>query len=370
MRDIEVTYLNGQCLSIGRTRVVTQGYMRESAFYNFKCFYSGTATTPAVEIGSTTTEGSDATNELDFYKLAVLTAMSTGVAIRNQYPFSATRRIRFFGLRIEHVGGDGLALGDPADAGQVAEIGIYDLTVVQAKGAGLRFTGAAVAPQPYQISILGGSLGPGNGQGIRIDKGRMLDIDLANVDGAIILGPDAGDEINIGGNGGEHAWVFNGTKPKGSVALPLNLRSMYGLVGLPNSGNRVGAAALQATVSGGGPARLTMDGKSPDAYNCFNPGYGRVFNVSIQVIGRDTVALEKWFAWTLPVGVFSVQNGPASTTWTGGLPATLSGAGVNRARVTVEADRDLGCIALAFIPPPGNKDKWTVTAHIDFAGTW
>jgi hypothetical protein len=107
MRDVEVDDLNGQCPSVGRSRAEPQTYIRESAFYDVKCFNIGTAALPTVDLNSTTTAGSDATNNLDFYKLAVFAAKGTGVAIRHPIAFSATRGIRFFGLRIEHVGGDG-----------------------------------------------------------------------------------------------------------------------------------------------------------------------------------------------------------------------------------------------------------------------
>jgi hypothetical protein len=367
MRDIEVEYLNGRCLSIGRARSVPQSYVRESAFYNIKCFSTGTAVLPAVEISSTTMPGSDATNELDFYKLAVVDARGTGVVIRNPRRASATRRLRFFGLRIEATGADGLAFGDPADDGQVAEIGVHDLTVVNANGAALRFTGATSAPQPYGISIQGGSLGPGNRTGIAIDSGRLLEIDLSSVDAPVILGPGAGSDIRIGGNGSAHDWTFMGRLPAGGEAQPLNLSTPFSLRGLPNGGDRVGAAALMATITGDAPARLTMDGKPPDAYNCFNPGYGQIFNISIQLMARDTTRPDRWFAWTLPLGVLSALSGPRSAMWRPGTPTTLLGQGTDNAHVAMAADTERGCLELSFAPPPGKNARWDVTAHVGFA---
>ena len=122
VRDVEVDYLNGQCLSMGNTKNATRKRMcASSAFYNLKCWNTGTTQKPAVQISSTTTPGSDATNELDFYKLAVFSAASAGVTLSNPNPTSATRRIRFFGLRVDHTGTDAVQIGAAGDNGQVAE---------------------------------------------------------------------------------------------------------------------------------------------------------------------------------------------------------------------------------------------------------
>jgi hypothetical protein len=363
MRDIEIDDLNGQCLSIGRTRAVPQAYLRESAFYNLKCFKAGTTTLPAIDLSSTTTAGSDATNELDFYKLAVFDTKGTGVAVRNPNPFSATRGIRFFGLRIEKLGGDGLSINTTADQGQVAAIGIYDLTVIQSQAAAIRITGAGKA-LPYQISIRGGSLGPGNHTGIAIDRGRQLDIDLDFVDAPIVLGPGAGNEISIRGNGSEHQWTFSASQPSGQ---PLALRSEFGLYGLPHSGERVGAAALQATTSGEAPIRLTMDGSPPNAYNCFNPADGQAFNLDIRLIARNASTPEKFLAWTLPLGILAAPAGPSTTTWQTATPPIQSGTPGASAEVT--ADKQHGCLSLSFVPPHGNHDRWDATASITFART-
>ncbi|HEX3954730.1 MAG TPA: hypothetical protein VHW90_14230 [Stellaceae bacterium] len=106
----------------------------------------------------------------------------------------------------------------------------------------------------------------------------------------------AGADISIRGNGAEYSWRYDGTKPKGSVATPLNLRTPYGLYGLPNAGQRVGAAALRATLSDDKPVRLTIDGKPADAYNCFNPGYSQTYNLDIQLMAQDSATPAKWFA--------------------------------------------------------------------------
>jgi hypothetical protein len=117
---------------------------------------------------------------------------------------------------VEHAGGDGVVIGDAADRGQVADIDIHDLTVVEARGAALRIGAGASAPQPYQISILGGALGPGNSTAIAIDGGRLIEIDLSNVDAPVALGARAGADINIHGNGAESGWTYLRRPPAAS----------------------------------------------------------------------------------------------------------------------------------------------------------
>jgi hypothetical protein len=215
MRDVEVYFLNGECLSIGRSRSSPLGYVRESSFFNVKCFSTGTRDAPAVDISSTSGPGSDATNQLDFYKLAVFDAKGDGVVVRNPNPASATRRIRFFGLRVERTGQDGFVIGGSGDRGQVADIGIHELTGVSSGGAALHIGAGSNAPEPYQITVLGGSLGPNNNTAIRLDSGRLVEIDLSHVDAPVIKGRKAGINIRIHGNGNESAWDYEGESPGG-----------------------------------------------------------------------------------------------------------------------------------------------------------
>jgi hypothetical protein len=186
LRDIEVDGLNGRCLSMGHTLRRGQAYVRESAFYNVKCFGTGTPDAPAVEISSTTQPGSDATNELDFYKLAIFDAKSDGLVMSNPNNASATRRTRFFGLRVERTGRDAIVIGAPNDRGRVADIYIVNLSVVRAGAVGLHIGAGDLSAPPYQISVLGGAIGPGVNTSIRIAHGALIDIDLSHVDSAVI----------------------------------------------------------------------------------------------------------------------------------------------------------------------------------------
>ncbi len=206
MRDIEVINMKGSCLSIGQPKFMPVAYMREAMFENIKCWGTGTSSLPAISISSVSRPNSDATNEIDLYKLAVFNSASDGVAISNPNKFSATRSIRFFGLRIEKCAGDALIIGAKRDSGQVANIEVYSLSVIQADVNAVHIGAGKAAPGPYQVSVHGGSLNPGNHHAIRVDAGRLIEINLSYVDSPIELGAAVGDDINIHGNGNERAW--------------------------------------------------------------------------------------------------------------------------------------------------------------------
>jgi len=366
LRDVEIAYVNGPCLAIGRTRRTSQAYMRESTFSNVKCWNSGTTDQPAVEIGSATSEGSDATNEVDVYKLAVFAAEGTGLAIRNAKPFSATRGLRFFGLRVEQSGADGVDIAPRGDQGQVAGVSFYDLTIATSGGAGLRI-GAPNGPAPYLISVFGGTVAPSNRIGVEIDNGRLIDITMGLVGAPIVLGPQAGTDIAFHGNGSEYAWDVEGSKASGSVAQPLNLSAPFSLYGLPQAGAKVGAAALQGSTADGSPVRLTMDGKAPDAYNCFNPSFRQNYNIGIRLIAQDRTSSGRWLAWSLPLATLSAWSGPATAKMTSAQGLTLAGSGLEGASAAASADPQNGCLSLVFNPPPGDHDPWDVSALIEFA---
>jgi hypothetical protein len=54
VQDVEFYTVPGFCISIGRTKNNTTAAVRESFFKNIRCENSGTISTAAVEIGSTT----------------------------------------------------------------------------------------------------------------------------------------------------------------------------------------------------------------------------------------------------------------------------------------------------------------------------
>ena len=258
--------MNGPCLSIGHLRRMPQAYMREASFYNVKCWNSGSRSEPAVEIVSTTAENSDATNELDFYKLAAtFAARNVGLAIRNPNPFSATRKLRFFGLRVEQSGGDGVEIAPAGDKGQVAEIDMYDLSVLTSAGAGLRI-GGPDAKQPYAIGVHGGLFGPGNKIGIAIDNGRLISIELSGLDAPVVLGRGRGKRhrdprqrrrtrLALRGDEG-------GRKRRRSAQPALRIRSLRAAQRGPE-GRRGGAAGPVGRGQAGAPTRWTASQPAP-----------------------------------------------------------------------------------------------------------
>ena len=366
LRDVEVSDIGGDCLSVGRTRRMPVAYMRESAFFNVRCFGTGASDGAAVTLGSTDRPGSDASNEIDIYKLAVFDARGQGVAIRNSDAGNATRGIRVFGLRVEKTGAEGVAIGEPQDKGQVAGIAIFNLTVINAHAAALRVAADLHGPQPYGIRIDGGSLGPGNARGIEIDNGRLIDIALDGVDAPIVLGPNAGSDIRIEGNGSHSSWRFAGAKAAGDVSDSLEVRSPFNLRGLPGAGDRVGTAALKAGLQGGAEARLTMDGAPASPYNCFNPGYAQSYSLGIRVLLQDRDKPDRFFNWTMQTAVLSAWYGPGSADLTPG-PAEILQRHAEDASIIVGADRKNGCLSLLVRAPKPGSERWSATGLITYA---
>ena len=365
LRDIEVNDLNGQCLRIGRAKYLPEAYLRESAFFNIKCFNAGAENEAAIEIGSSTEQNSDATNELDLYKVAVFSARGAGLSIRNPKGFSATRFIRFFGLRIEASGGDALQIGAPGDHGQVASIEFNDLSVINTNnGAAIRIGARDMDPPPYQINIRGGHLGPGNKLGIAIDAGRLIDVNLESIDGPISLGEKAGDGIQFNTVGNRRYWHFEGSKQKGAVAQSLELSTNFAVRGIPTAAEDIGAAALRADGPGDSELRMTMDGRPASPYNCFNASYGEIYGLTLKLVATDKNHPENWFSWTLNDAVFSAPYGPNSATLESGQESSLSHGAGRGAAVKVTADRELGCLKVTFLPPGGGS--WHASGSIFF----
>jgi hypothetical protein len=176
IKDVEAFFVNGQFLSIGRTKNQPQAYVRESHFRNLRAHNCGTSSQAAVEISSTTVSGSDATNELQFHGLNLFAAAGKGVVISNPNNFSATRLIRFYGLRIEASGGDNLSIGLASDSGQTALIGLHGLEVSSGLaatwGMTIQTNGTNVPYGIFGTDVIINSLGNG--------------INLSNVNGAYI----------------------------------------------------------------------------------------------------------------------------------------------------------------------------------------
>lgn len=218
-RDVAVYLINGQCLVMGYTTGgQTQAYMRESFFENFVCSDAGTATKPAVEISSTTTNGSDATNELHFVKLDIFGAVSTGLQIHNPTAFSATRLIDFVEPRIEQSGGDNIQIGAAGDLGQTDSIRMYGLQSLTPGGANSGFFGLNLGlgtVQDYDFQALGGQIGPcltGTCNGVNVNNIRLSKISLENITTTgtnVTVTANVGTSVVLDGNGQEQYWTWS-----------------------------------------------------------------------------------------------------------------------------------------------------------------
>ena len=366
MRDVEVHFINGSCFAIGSVLNQPQAYARESNFYHVLCDNAGSATVPAVTISSTTTSGSDGTNELNFYGLSVIGATGTGLVLSNPNGYDATRLIRFYGLRVEGSGKDDVDVGLSTDSGTVDQISFYnlDLTAVSSGYFGLNITSGGSGSQPYDIDVHGGNIG-GTGSGVNIGYGRLISLhfnDIATTGTAVTRGAGAGDNITVDGDGYEANWTYSDASGE-----PLELRRPYQVFGIPNSPGQAGAAVMHATTTGATAVRLTMDGNAASGTNCFNsvgPEASKGYAISVLLVAQDTTSSANRLAWTMPISYFSVFGGAGLTA---GTPASVSGGTGSSATVAMTADATNKCVDLAFTAPSGNTDTWQVTANLQFA---
>jgi Pectate lyase superfamily protein len=248
-RDVEVYYMHGRCLSMGvYEKNVSQAYARESKFYNFQCWNSGTNTIPAVEINAQGT--GDATNEISFYGLDVEQPTGPGLTIRNNNTAAGVRLIRFFGLRAEAGGStDLVTIGDTVLTGNVEDIRIYGFESNSAASGynALMITAAGVDSQPYNIWV-DGAITTSFGYGVTIDYGDFLWFQLADcstTSTCFNVGTNAGTNITLDSNGASFT--------NNILATPTNLRMPTTFAPFTNSVTGAGAfsAGGQANNAGG-----------------------------------------------------------------------------------------------------------------------
>jgi hypothetical protein len=365
MRDVEVYYLNGSAISIGKTKTTTQAYMRESEFSNVKVWNSGQANVPAVLISSTTTSGSDATNELKFYSLNIFSSAGPGLVISNPNAYSATRLIEFYGLRVEDSqGGDNVDIGLASDQGTVADIQIFGMENILAPSgyASVKIaSGASIAP--YGISIRGGAIGPAAGNGIVIDNGSaLLDVPNIGVSGTNLIVGASAQAVTLPQNA---AWVSSTSVASNSLAV----RSPYSLSGNPVGAAKVGSYVMSGKITGSSAVRLTSDGSGvANANNCFNIPVGTIANITVSLVAHDTTSTANWYSWTEAGAVFAEPYGTSGVTFTAGsLGASHASAGTgSTASVSASADTTNGCLNITVSPPLLNSDTWSINAKVDY----
>lgn len=179
-QDVTVSTLNGACLQTGQNQTTTQAYMRESSFYTLTCFHTGTTTTPAVILSSTTTSGSDATNELHFFGLELFSSASVGILMSNPNAFSATRLIEFYGVRVESSAADNIDIGASGDLGNTNQIYFYGMQSITPGATNSGFYALNIglgSLQDYGIELIGGEIGPCAAatacNGLKVDNARL-----------------------------------------------------------------------------------------------------------------------------------------------------------------------------------------------------
>jgi hypothetical protein len=230
--DVDVFFMHGQCLGIGATKNQPQGYMRESAISDLDCWFAGLTNVPAVSVSSTTQSGSDATNEVKFFRLQIFDAPGVGLSITNPNNFSATRLLEFFAPRVEYSAADNIQVGSSTDAGQVANInffGLESITPGQANSGFYALNLDTAGQNEYGINVLGATIGPcwtGTCKGINVGNIRSsrLQINSITTTGTnVTYGTTTNSGVVIDGNGAEQNWTYSyaGSTYKNYVQSPI-----------------------------------------------------------------------------------------------------------------------------------------------------
>jgi hypothetical protein len=217
IENVDVYFMHGQCLGMGATKSAASAYVRESYFANLQCWDTGTASLPAISVSSTTNNGSDASNELKFYRIQIFRSAGVGLSITNPNNFSATRLIEFFGLRVENSGADNIQVGSQADAGQINDIYFYGVESLSPGAANSGFYALnldTTGQQEYSINVYGATLGPcgsGTCNGLNIGNIRLSSLQILNIGAtgtSVNYTANAGTSIVLNGNGAEQGWSY------------------------------------------------------------------------------------------------------------------------------------------------------------------
>jgi hypothetical protein len=367
VRDIEVFYLNGQCLSIGRTSAEPQAWMAESTIENVRCWNAGTSSQPAFEISETTTSGSEGTNEITFTNINVFNAAGRCVVVSSPQTFTAIAKLKFVNLRTEQCGGDGFTIGLSTDAIATTEIQVYNF---EDPNILTGTYGLVIGAQSSTITIHGVELGHGSdaGGGINLNAGPSVSI------GMIGLGL-SGTAINVQSTSyGSNIYYEGGSGQLPAITTAQTFSGALGFTGPINlwgtsiiNAPKVGFYALQGSGSGA-TIRLTADGNTASANNTFNPGFSVQYGISNFTANcLDITTLTKSYAWTLPIAEYQNFYSAATATWTPyATPFTVTQGTVTGAGFAASADTTNGGINLTFTTPTSNTDTWHCEALFQF----
>ena len=185
IRDVNVFFMNGQCLRAGASTLNTSfSYMRESEIWDFKCWESGTSTKAAVEISAT--GAGDTSNEIQMHGVNIFGATSVGMLIHNNNTSGKqTGAIGIWGLRIENSANDNLDIGKSGDSGATGNIFVVGAIFNSPGGSNTGYynvnVGNGVSTQSYAVNLFGVILGPcgsSSCNGIRLDNTRNANIEI------------------------------------------------------------------------------------------------------------------------------------------------------------------------------------------------
>lgn len=202
--DVTVSHVHGSCLSVGLTKHSKDAFLRESRVSNFRCWNSGTKSTPAMNLSSA--GSGDSTNEDRFTNLDVYAPEGVGVAVTS-LGSTPVRDLSFMSLRVEGSetglhSGDLLTVGSASARSPVFGITFENLELIDPyEGSfALKIDGNKNAV-PYFIrasGFIGG--GAPQGGGLEIKWGRNMEFHFVQINTKgrdILLGPDAQDTILV-----------------------------------------------------------------------------------------------------------------------------------------------------------------------------
>jgi hypothetical protein len=294
---VDVFFVHGQCLGIGKLSADTIGYTRESGFRDIHCFHTGTASTPAVLVSSTSASGSDATNELKFYRLQVFDSPGVGLSITNPNNFNATRLIEFFAPRVEQSAADNIQVGSSSDAGGVNSIHFFGLESITPGAGNSGFYGLnldTAGVQMYGIMVYGAYIGPcgaGTCKGINIGNVRLSQLNVTDISASgtdVTYTTSVGTNVILNGGNNEQNWTYSyGSGVHKKVVTPVYL---YGdrtsassnqtsiTTGYHDSsatfGNAQGAGAMDLQSCRSGASQVASGAQAGLFAGCFNTASG------------------------------------------------------------------------------------------------
>jgi hypothetical protein len=220
VRNVNIYFVKGSCVSTGTLSATTQAFIRESRFENVRCYNSGDTGIPAWDF-SADGSGTGGT-PVEVVGVNIYAPYGTGMAIRSNAV--GLRDYKFSQLRIEGLEGDPaisadlLVIGDPTYVGSVDGLKFNEVQLISPyiNQCALRFTASSAALRPFNITMQQShiSVGGNSGKGLCIDALRSSNLQFTGISTTgtnVTVGSSAmvGGDITIDGNGGEGTWTWS-----------------------------------------------------------------------------------------------------------------------------------------------------------------